>query len=267
MARFRFPSNVQQDNRPYVLFSTHKAQYNTFGSKTDMVPTSNSVALYLPANYSVNDILRYETESTGAIGFTFERMTSDGGLTADDLLSIGEAVAVDQATKIAGGLAVGLGSLSGPLGALSGGVVSTGVVGNVKSEMLKSYQKTLNPREFMLFKAPGIRQFSFNFTFIPSNDEELRSVPEIIKFFRSASYPSLHAGGIQYNFPEAFNIGFGNSDKLIKIPEVVCIGTSVTYNPNSMSYYKQDNLPVEITLQLSFQELQPISKEIVEAGY
>jgi hypothetical protein len=125
----------------------------------------------------------------------------------------------------------------------------------------------MNPREFMLFKSPTLRQFAFNFAFVPSNKEEAMDVPEIIKFFRMAAYPSLHTGGIDYVFPDAFRIQFLESRHMIKIPEVVCISVNVTYNPNSISYFRLDNLPVEIQLQLQFQELMPIDQSLVERGY
>lgn len=268
MASYRFPTNVEDNNRPYVLFSTHKAQYNNVGSATNKVPTTNSVALYLPPNYNVNDIIRWENESTGAVGFLFERYGTEGRISQDDFKAVAEAVAVERASSIGGAIAAGLSFVgAGALAGIAGGAGTASVVGNVKSELLKDYQRTLNPRDFMLFKAPGIRQFGFNFIFIPSNKTELEAIPKIIKFFRAASYPSLHADGIQFNFPDAFTIKFGNSPSLIKMPEVVCIGTSITYNPNSMSYYKLDNTPVEINLQLSFQELQPIERSLVEKGF
>jgi hypothetical protein len=268
MAILRFPSNAQEGGRPYVLFTTHEAQYNNFGAKITSTPTSNGVVLYLPANYNVNDILRYDTEDTGIIGNAFERVTTGTGLTTEDLKDAAEAVAVGKAGEIAAGAAGLVASTAGgTIGTIASTLITASAVGNIKSEALKRYQQTINPREFLLFKAPSIRQFGFNFNFIPTSEQEARDVPEIIKFFRKASYPALHAHGLQYVFPEAFNINFGNSNKIIKIPEVVCIGTSITYNPNSISYYKQDNLPVEINVQISFQELQPITKGLVEAGY
>lgn len=267
MAVLRFPSNVQNDNKPYVLFTTHRARYNNTGNAINTNLTSNGVALYLPTGYNVSDLLRYETEATGIIGNIFERVQTGNGLQPKDLVDAAEAIAVDKATAIAAAAGGLIASRAGAAGAAIGAATGAGVVGNIKAEALKSYQKTINPREFMLFKAPSIRQFGFNFTFIPSSAEEARDVPKIIQFFREASYPDLHAHGLQYTFPEAFNIRFSNSDKIIKVPEVVCTSTNITYNPNSISYFLQDNLPVEISLQLSFQELQPINKDMVKAGY
>lgn len=269
MANLRFPSNANNDGKPFILFSTHRARYNSLGNKIDAVSTPNSVALYFPSNYTVSDSLNYQTESTGATGSLAERLIEGGSITEEDVKQIATAGVTDKqrAAILAGAAAGFLGSAVGAGGTLAGGAGAAGIVGNVAAEFSRSVQQTINPREFMLFKNPNIRSFAFNFTLIPSTEKEVRDVPEIIKFFRRASYPDLAAADTVYNFPEAFNINFGNSDKVIKVPEVFCTAINITYNPNSMSYFQVNNLPVEITLALSFQELQPISKKFVDQGY
>jgi hypothetical protein len=79
-------------------------------------------------------------------------------------------------------------------------------------------------------------------------------------------YPTA-AGQYSFNFPDAFQIEIKNMDGLPKLPEVFLESASVTYNPNSMSYFKQGNRPVEINLSLEFKELQPITRENVDEGY
>ena len=270
MANLRFPSNAVSGNKPFILFSTHKAQYSTIGDKVDTIPTANSVALYFPTGYAINDSLNYQQEATGLIGAGFSGLQGSGNdISGTDVKKVVEGAMTNKelASKTAGGLAGLAGSSKGFFSALGSALATGGVVGNVAAEISRSSQIALNPREFMLFKSPNIRNFSFNFTFIPSNDQEVRDVPEIIKFFRKASYPTLSGAGATYNFPEAFNINVGNSENVIKIPEVVCTTVGVTYNSNSMSYFELNNLPVEINLTLGFQELQPISKEFIDQGY
>lgn len=272
MARLRFPSNADNENKPFMLFSTHRAQYNNNASKIDPVKTGNSVALYFPANYNISDSLVYQTESTGLVGAATEAIRSGRGsdIGINDVSEIAKAgITNKQSAQVLAGLAGGaVGALGGKsLGAFLGGGAAATAAGNVAAEYAKTEQIALNPREFMLFKSPNIRTFAFSFTFIPSNETEANDIPEIIKFFRRASYPELHTVNAVYNFPEAFNISVVNSDKVIKIPEVFCESVGVTYNPSSMSYFQLNNMPVEINLSLSFKELQPIHREFVEKGY
>jgi len=277
MANLRFPSEVE-NGRPFMLFSTHKAAYNTTGATNggnsiSTVKTLNSVALYFPTSYTVTDSLNYQQEATGLIGAGFDAISEGGtGITLDDVKkSVSGFLSNKDAAGKIGGAAAGVAASSvssARVASILGAALSAGgIVGNVAAERSKEVQIALNPREFMLFRSPNIRSFSFSFTFIPSNEKELDDVPKIIKFFRSASYPTLTGAGTAYNFPEAFSIQLRNSSKLIKIPEVVCTTVGVTYNPNSMSYFQQDNLPVEIVLTLNFQELQPINRGFVEQGY
>lgn len=272
MANLRFPSNADTDNRPFMLFSTHRAQYNNDASKIDAVKTGDSVALYFPQNFNIADSLQYQTESTGLIGAATEAIRSGRGsdIGVNDVSEVARAgITNKQSATVLAGLAGGaIGAIGGKsFGALLAGGTAGTAVGNVAAEFSKTEQVALNPREFMLFKSPGIRTFSFSFNFIPSNRNEADDVPEIIKFFRRASYPELHTLNAVYNFPEAFNITVKNSSRVIKIPEVFCTGVNVTYNPTSMSYLEVDNMPVEISLGLTFQELQPIHREFVEKGY
>lgn len=267
MANLRFPSNALGGGKPFILFSTHRARYDNVGAKIDSVPTSNSVALYFPTNYNVADTLSYGTESTGLIGAAYAAGFDVSGKDVEDVAMAGltnKSSAAAIAGLSAGALAaLGAGSFAG---VLSGSAVGS-AIGNVAAEESKKAQLALNPREFMLFKSPEIRQFAFNFTFIPSNEQEVNAIPEIIKFFRRASYPELHAANAVYNFPEAFNINLGNSDSLIKIPEVFCTAVNTTYNPSSMSYFQLNNMPVEINMQVSFRELQPINRGFVDQGF
>lgn len=270
MANLRFPSNAKDPNRSCIVFSTHRATYENNATSLAVTGTGNSVALYMPVGYSVNDILQYDNQATGAVGNLIERYNSNGNnITGTDIAEVGRAVAIDQAANIAGAIALAVGAGAGASAALGGGFTAEAIAGNVVAEKAKSFQETINPRAFILFKAPNIRQFGFNFTLIPSSADEAKAIPDIIKFFRSAAYPVTINGGIQYQFPLAFSVKFVNSKNLIKLPELVCIGTTVTYNPNSMSYFTidNDNYPVEVSLQLSFQELQPIDWSMVNGGY
>jgi hypothetical protein len=56
-------------------------------------------------------------------------------------------------------------------------------------------------------------------------------------------------------------------DGMPKLPEVFLESCNVSFNPNSMSYFKQGNRPVEIVMALAFKELQPITRENINEGF
>ena len=264
MGTLRYPDNVDNRETPYVLFQTKRAQYTGRGDQT-LLKVDNeygAVAIYMPQNISVADSQRYETTSTGVVGALYDVAGRGGNVTLEDIRAAGLA----NPDVVAGAIGAGVGAATGGAGsAVVGAVTSASAVGGIAAEAQKDIQQTLNPREFMLFKAPTIRTFSFEFTFCPKTVNEADSVPTIIKYFRQASYPV--SSGFTYNFPPAFVVKFANSDNMIKLPQVVCTSVTTSYNPNAQSYFTRNNFPVEVTLQLSFQELQPIDSQLVEQGF
>jgi len=263
-----FPSDLNGVD-PYIAFIPHQAQYNNRGASVLNQIGEKSVALYVPPGVTISDSIQYDTKQEGLLGTAIDRF-QQGTLTdisKEDIASLATERAQDLATAAGGAL----GSIFGGGGALIGGVAGGSAVDNAQAIAQRSRGRVLNPREFMLFKSPDMRSFSFQFRMIPKRPSESSTITEIIKFFRTASYPALTEGGIDYAFPQAFTVRFGNLPSYIKMPEVVCTGVEVSYNPTSPSYFEsedlQQNEPVETTLSLSFQELKPITRGLVEQGY
>ena len=274
-------------------------------------PTEDLVGLYIPAGFSVQDSANWEEVGNGIIGryiqslqngtgfadvesfFTnaFNRGLSDPDATALLYSNIGQAAAaggLGLATGALGKTSAGLGRIPGlnTLGRIVGGVGSTqasvitgllsfGALQQASEELRKTAQTTLNPRQFMLFSNPGIRNFSLSFNFVPVSAKENDMVHDIVRWFRTAMYPELSQTGLGYIFPDAFEIRFenvgveegGGNRSIPLIPEVVLTSASTTYNSDSMSYFERDKRPVSIQLDLQFTELEPITKENVIQGY
>lgn len=265
----QFPSDLNGVD-PYIAFIPHRAKYNNSGAGVLSQVGEQSVALYVPPGVTISDSMQYESKSEGLVGAAIDRF-QQGTLTdvsKEDIASIATERAQDLAAA-AGGIGGGL--LGGTGGGVIGAVAGGGAVDSLQAIGQRSRGRVLNPREFMLFKSPDMRTFNFQFRMIPKIRGESRTITEIVKFFRSAAYPALSEGGIDYVFPDAFTVRFGNLPSYIKIPEVVCTGVEVSYNPTSPSYFEsetfEDNEPVETTLSISFQELKPITKGLIEQGF
>ena len=271
----RYPLNTESSGDPFVLFTKHMARYNRASgqARVDMV-TQDHVSLYMPMGFAINDQAVFETAATGVLGGVADAVLSgvdpvSTGTTAD--LAAIATNAADTIGGAAGGLA---GSIAGLAGGRVSGLVS-GIVGSVGGgniataaarEIQKQTQVSVNPREFMLYKSPGMRNFSFRFRFIPDSLEESKAAEDIVRWFRRGMYPTV-AGRYSFNFPDAFQIEIKNMQGLPKIPEVFLESCNVTFNPNSMSYFKQGNRPVEINMSLEFKELQPITRESIGSGF
>ena len=249
MANLRFPEDLNGTSDPWILFETHRAQYdrrNRSTAQVDLPKTNDSVGLYFPTGHTISDSFNYESFEEGFTGrglqAILDRFPGEGRNT--------EETSSADVGDVAGGTGRSI------ISALGGGL------GGVSQ---RSFQRVTNPREFMLFNSPNIRDFSFSFRFVPHSFKEALDVPAIIQFFRLAAYPN--EDGLEYEFPDVFNISYKQGGSgVIKLPELACTSINVTYNPNSISYFVDNGIPVEITLELSFTELRPISRRQVARG-
>ena len=242
MANLRFPEDLDGNTDPWILFSTQRPKYdrqNRPVSRVTETGTNNSVGLYFPVGHSISDSLNYGTFEEGLAGMAIDRFSRRGRNVQD--------ITGDDVREVAGSIA------------------RSATPGNIGDVLTRRAGKATNPREFMMFNAPNIRDFSFSFRFVPHSFKEANDVPEIIKFFRVAAYP--RESTTQYIFPDTFKVNYKQGGTgIIKLPELACTSVNVTYNPNSISYFVDNGIPVEITLELSFTELRPISRTQVERG-
>jgi len=259
----RYPIKTYENGEPCVLFTPYRAQYQA-GSNNVVLDKNRSIALYMPTNVTIADTMRYDNGQNflgGAVADVL-RGKSDGDITQADV----EAFGYGFGSEIAGTVLGLIGSKLGAAGALVSGGAAMGIASEALTEMQKTNQVTLNMRDYSMFKGPTLRTFPFEFSFVPSSKGESDNAMEIIKSFRKTAYPTVNSQ-IAYNFPEVYKIDFINSPDMIKIPEVALQTITVTYNPNSMSFYKHNGRPVEINISLSFQELTTIHSELVDEGY
>lgn len=250
MANVRFPENLDGSNDPWVVFTSQQAQYSRRNRSVGEILVDgnigNSVALYFPTGFAVADSLNYESAEEGIGGMVANKLMNQGVKTT--ALS---AIDFENVATAAG--ATGR-SLLRSLPAGAGRVIA------------RNQRRVTNPREFMLFSSPNIREFSFSFVFVPQSKQEADMVPEIIKFFRRSAYPQETA--LEYILPDTFNVAYKQAnDGIIKLPELACTSIGVTYNPNSISFFRDNGMPVETNLELSFTELKPINRSLVNEGY
>lgn len=297
-AVMRYPEQ-HPSGAPAILFTRHRAQYSAAATQGENVRSKSAastmsgsaqgviyeevgqVAMYMPMGISIADNMVYDTAATGVLGALYARGGAavrdlDASAVMETLTNPSEAMAkfgaqysdfkddVGGAGVKYGGLAVGAMLAKIGLGAAGvGGIVNTAL-----NEEQKNIQSALNPREFLVFKAPSMRSFSLNFRFIPESETEAQTVDAIIKWFRTGMYPEITTLGFAYRFPDAFQISLVNVDGIPNIPETFLESVNVTFNQNSMSYYKSPNggRPVEVNMALTFKEIQPLNRQLIEHG-
>lgn len=143
-----------------------------------------------------------------------------------------------------------------------------------KDITLRSLGKAVNPHAEMIFHGSGFRTYQIMFRFIPKSQKEAQAIYDIIKTFKAFAAPEVTTdGGGRYFIPPAqFDIKYYFMNKenpiIAKVSTCVLTAIQVNYSPHGQFATFQDGMPVEIDLDLSFTEVDVITRELIEKyGY
>ena len=126
-----------------------------------------------------------------------------------------------------------------------------------------------NPNMELLFNAPGLRAFDFTFQMSPRDPNEAKQIKSIINFFKQGMSVKTTSTNVFLKAPNIFNIDyvtFDENGKMIEHPSINRIKTcallscSVDYTPNNsyMTYSDSSRSMVSYTMNLQFNELDPV---------
>lgn len=232
----------------------------TADNKDRVKSKSETTTLYLPPGLVFQDGVAYDQNfELGILGASALQGVREGRSIASSVLK-----GIDDAFESIKE------SLSGPLSsniARVGAVRTARRFGGDFGEGLAQTATgvTVNPNKRTIMKGPNIRNFSFNFTLIPSSVSEAETIKKIITFFRTELYPEeLRAGAVAvgYKVPRKFDIRIKYDTKEVATKILPCFltGVQTTYNPSSMSFHKGGEF-AEIGMTLNFVEERALSKQ------
>ena len=125
----------------------------------------------------------------------------------------------------------------------------------------------------LLFNAPTLRAFRFDWKMSPRSREEAIRINNIIRFFKqgmAAKKMQPNSGGGAYflGTPNVFDITFRTSklDKeitnennaVLRVKTCACVGAAVNYTPEGMWNAYEKGQPTSCILSLQFKELEPL---------
>ena len=139
-------------------------------------------------------------------------------------------------------------------------------------------RKTNNPFKEQLFKSIGFRKFAFNYIFSPKNAGELAHIEEIIKHFKYHMLPEISPGQMFLTYPSEFQMEFLHTDKdgivntnlhMPRISGCALTDVKVVYGPDGafQTIKGTGGAPSEITMQLSFVELETLTANRIADGF
>lgn len=148
-------------------------------------------------------------------------------------------------------------------GALGGNVSTSGLIARATGQVF-------NPNMELLFQGINIRSFSFNFNFVARSNKEGQEIKNIIRTFKKSMIPTNNATndalkGVFIGSPKVFQLQYrkGNAPHpfLNSFLPMALTNVSVNYTGSNTYATYWDGTPVHITMQLDFQELNPLYTE------
>lgn len=276
-----------------LMSGTKKFLESTKYTDREVMPKGvPNVQLYLPVGFQQNDGFQIAGTELGLLG---------AGVLAG--ATSGKSIVSSTLDEFSKGLTsvfdMAMGNLNASQAAVVGSRLATKLAPKEVSEAYSiAAGVTVNPNLRNTFRGVNLREFTFQFKFLPKSLDEAKEVEAIIKHFRVHSYPEIISLGpvaAGYKFPSLFRIsvyveheemvakdigdiaasesGEPSFELVTKRKRVGnrmkdCYLRSVTtnYNSSSMAFHP-DGRPVEIDLSLSFAEEVTLNRSDIEQGY
>jgi hypothetical protein len=127
--------------------------------------------------------------------------------------------------------------------------------------LARSTGQILNPNMELLFNAPSLRTFRFQFKLVPRGPKEAREVESIIRTFKYHMAPKVD-GESFLKTPDIFELRYRQGGKphsfLNKFKQCFLSSVNVNYTGEGNYTTYDDGTPVSMIMDLTFQELEPI---------
>ena len=224
-----------------------------------------SITLYMPDTVTQTQVANYDavsmTEAFGDAGL----IAQAGGTVMGSALDAATSGDINFGqTPGSAAIAEGAAKVAGATGAFGG---------NIEKALLFSSGFAKNPQVELLFENIANREFLFDFKFVPRNPQEAKEIIKIIQTFRFFAAPEIPTTGTGRYFipPSEFDIEFMVGSKINpNLPLVsTCVleGIDVNYGSAGQWTAFSDGMPVEISLQLRFKEVEILHKQLIKDGY
>ena len=150
--------------------------------------------------------------------------------------------------------------------------ISTMIAGQAaqtKNLLSRATGAIANPNMELLFDAPALRAFDYTFQMSPRDGKEAEQIRNIINFFKQGMAVKTTSTNIFLKAPNYFEIdyvSFNDNGEMMKHPSINIIKTcallscAVDYTPNNsyMTYSDPQRSMVQYTMNLQFNELEPV---------
>lgn len=248
---FKYPLDLGQMDGELHSFINYRAVTKKEVVHTDTQQATQAVdqraianvSLYVPENVSLNQTANYEmTSGIGAI-------MAKGDASVGELVGMG----IETITREASNMLL-----------------------NNLGEARAQFQKGVasNASRYQLFNGIEFRQFQFQYKFVAKNEKESQEIEKITKVFRKHMLPDFAEGKVGfYTIPDIFEIEYilssanGSLTTLHKFKPCALTSCEISYGGDGSFGLFFDGKPTNVSMNLTFLELEQVVKKNIDEGY
>ena len=276
MVNLMFPLEDQPTyHTHHIKFTVYQTKRETRNSddKTKAIAT---ITLPLTQELQVNYNAGYASPDLGATGaLALSSLENLAASTSGKGFDVGAIVS--SVTKSFGQAALQAPAIVGTAAlevmAKGGGTAQGGLAG------VQAFGVARNPHKATLFEGTDFRSPSFSFRFSPVRASESDAIRNIIHIFKYHMHPGYVTGTLAgagnhfFTTPEFFKIELSNKGKYTVNDYRICVlkGMTVNYQPSNYPAYARAAgsypAPMEVIMNLEFQETEIITKEVIGNPY
>jgi len=179
---------------------------------------------------------------------------------------------INSAQKVAGN--------SGEVGTALANTLA-GMASGTQNLITRTTGAILNPNLDLLFQAPTLRPFNFNFSLSPRDPKEAETVMKIIRFFKQGMSPIRSKSNLFLKSPHTFQLQYllreGRRSRehpfINKFKECALQSFGVQYTPTGNYSTFSDGVMTQYNISMTFTELEPVfnddygDQDLAEIGF
>ena len=147
--------------------------------------------------------------------------------------------------------------------AIKSALAAAATGGNPNALLGRTTGNILNPNMELLFSAPALRPFNFNFLLSPRNTRESSTIVKILRFFKQGMAPIRSESNLFLKSPHTFQMQYlhrGSDDHkfLNRFKECALQSLGVNYTPNNNYSVYEDGSMQAYQMNMTFTELTPV---------
>ena len=156
-----------------------------------------------------------------------------------------------------------------------------GMASGTQNLITRTTGAILNPNLDLLFQAPTLRPFNFNFSLSPRDPKEAETVIKIIRFFKQGMSPIRSKSNLFLKSPHTFQLQYllreGRRSRehpfINKFKECALQSFGVQYTPTGNYSTFSDGVMTQYNISMTFTELEPVfnddygDQDLAEIGF